>query len=233
MKTLPRVPPVLRAICAKKTTWAKAAALGRSSDGVAAIEFAFVLPAMLVMYFGLVAVTVGINTARKITLISRTVSDLTGRALTMTDAEVNTVTGAAAAVLSPYTPDGLMISVASVVVRDLSGNGTNIEAKVCWSTGRQFASSGTATVVPPTPSLAQSAVISPIPDGFRTPNSTFIITKVTQLYRPVVGASMTGNINLGETTPWPVRNVQEVPYTGVRTFKDIEMSRTATGKCLN
>lgn len=213
---------------------ARAARLAAAAEGVAAVEFALVLPVLLVIYFGVVAVTVGINTDRKIALVSRTVSDLTGRATVVDDAAINDIIGAAAAVLAPYDPLGLEISVASVAVRDPSGapNGTNLEARVCWSVGRQFTASG-SVAKPPTASLAQNAVINPIPEGFKSPNSSFIITIVHQVYRPVVGESITGSINLIETTPWPVRNVQEVPYTNVKTFKDTELNRAATGKCLS
>lgn len=209
------------------------AALSSSTDGVAAIEFAFVLPAMVAMYFGLVAITVGANTQRKLTSISRTVADLTGRASKMSDDAVKDVTGAAAAILAPYDPNGLTITVASVVVLDPTGTGTSLEARVCWSAARKFAADGTSLAVTPAASLAPNTVITPIPDGYRTANSTFIMSKVTQLYRPMVGDAMTGSINLGQTTPWPIRNVQEVTYPGVSTFKDVQMSRSATGGCLN
>ncbi len=211
---------------------ARVAALGGATEGVAAVEFALVLPLMLTMYFGLIAVTVGINTSRKIAVVSRTIADLTGRTATVSATGTNSIESlvtAAAAVISPYDPAGLEVTVASVVVYTTTG--TTLQAKVCWSAGRTFAANGTSSTMTPDASLAQDAIVT-IPDGFGIANTAFIMTKVHQLYTPVVGESLTGSLHLTETTPWPVRNVQEVTYPTVRTFKDVQMGRTATGKCL-
>ena len=51
---------------------ASAAALCGDSRGVAATEFALILPMMLVMFFGTVEVSSGVAANRKITLVART-----------------------------------------------------------------------------------------------------------------------------------------------------------------
>ena len=48
--------------------------------GIAAVEFALVLPLLIVMYFGTVELTRILDANRKLTLFARTLADLSGRA---------------------------------------------------------------------------------------------------------------------------------------------------------
>ena len=51
--------------------------------GVAAIEFAMIVPIMLVMFFGTVEFSSGVAVDRKVTLMARTLSDLTSQSLSV------------------------------------------------------------------------------------------------------------------------------------------------------
>lgn len=62
-----------------------ARALRRDRSGVAAIEFAMILPIMLVAFFGTVEVCAAVAIDRKVTLIARTLSDLTSQAAASVD----------------------------------------------------------------------------------------------------------------------------------------------------
>ena len=55
--------------------------LARDRRGIAATEFAVIVPLMLVMFFGTVEFSSGVAVDRKVTLIARTLSDLTSQAL--------------------------------------------------------------------------------------------------------------------------------------------------------
>ena len=64
--------------------WRSRAACRRSNlsqdcRGVAAIEFAMIVPIMLVMFFGTVEFSSGVAVDRKVTLMARTLSDLTSQ----------------------------------------------------------------------------------------------------------------------------------------------------------
>src|SRR5579872_7233169 len=54
-------------------------AMFKDCRGLAATEFAFIVPIMLVMFFGTVEFSSGVAVDRKVTLIARTVSDLTSQ----------------------------------------------------------------------------------------------------------------------------------------------------------
>ena len=53
--------------------------LARDRKGLAAIEFAMLVPIMLVMFFGVVELSSGVAVDRKVTLVARTLSDLTSQ----------------------------------------------------------------------------------------------------------------------------------------------------------
>ena len=56
--------------------------------GIAATEFAMIVPIMLVMFFGVVEFSSGVAVDRKVTLIARTVSDLTSQSTTVADTDM-------------------------------------------------------------------------------------------------------------------------------------------------
>ena len=193
-------------------------ALLASTRGVAAVEFAMILPFLLLIYCGLAEVTFGVNIDRKLTLLSRSLGDLTARATTVDSTEIKNIFGAASAVAAPYSTAAVQMRISSVAV---IANGSQVQGKVCWSEGR----GGLAALT--------TGSGYTVPAGFQTANTTFIVAEVKMPYQPVFGYALTGAFMLNETTPWPVRNVSEVAYAGVKTFKDNEQGRSATGKCLS
>jgi Flp pilus assembly protein TadG len=153
---------------------------------------------MLLMYLGMTEVTVAVNMDRKLTILSRTLADLTGRMSTINNQEMTTIFGAALSVMAPYESESVHMRVSSVVIVD--SNGTP-QARVCWSDGVRMAARAANEILP-------------VPPGFDLPGTSFILAEVEKLYTPMLGHAITGAINLGESTPWPVRNVSEVVRAG-------------------
>lgn len=191
----------------------RARALAGSKAGVAAVEFAMVLPVMVLMYLGMTELTFGVNTDRRITLLSRTLADLAGRATSMSSAEMDTIFAAAMSVMSPYKSDQAKMVVSSIVVKDTgqkdAQNKPILKGTVCWSSARG----------PGASALAKGSPMA-IPEGFQTADSSFILADVSMAYGPVFGAEILktvsgrSSITLVEQTPWPVRNVKEVVWQG-------------------
>lgn len=106
---------------------------GRDPTGVAAVEFALILPVLLLLYVGSIEASALITADRRINIISGTVGDLVARwnpdhgAIPSDVLEDYFV--ASEGILYPYTSTGLK-QVVSVVAVDEDGN-----TQVLWSCG--------------------------------------------------------------------------------------------------
>ncbi|MGA0597462.1 TadE/TadG family type IV pilus assembly protein [Enterovirga sp. CN4-39] len=170
----------------------KAEALRRSVAGVAAVEFALVLPVMVAMLLGMSEVTLGVNIDRKLTLLSRSLADLTSRPKSLTPAKLDEFFKAASVIMQPFDAAQMKMTVTSMKVTKV---GSNFNGTVDWSCAR---GSGAAT--------KPKNVNYPVPSGFQTDGSYYILVDVSLPYTPMFGKAISGTINLSESTPWPVRN---------------------------
>src|ERR1700724_2712683 len=153
------------------------AALAFDRRGAAAVEFAALLPFMLLLYIGGVEVSQGVSADRKVTLTSRTVADLASRASTIDDPAMSSILSAASAVIAPYDTTKLTVTVSQVKI-DAQGNAT-----VAWSD----AYNGTAR------SKGQSVTV---PAALAVPNTDLIWGEANYAYKPSLGYVMTSTLNL-------------------------------------
>lgn len=137
----------------------------RDRRGVAAVEFAFILPLLVAMYFGTVESTFAIMADRKLTNLTSTVADLVAQTKTVNDAELDDIFTAATAIMSPFETADLTIVVSSVLI-DKDG-----DTSVDWSAAGPYG--GTPR--------ARGASIE-LPQGMATPNTSLIVTEVEYRY---------------------------------------------------
>lgn len=152
--------------------------LARGQRGVAAIEFAFVLPVMLTAYFGIVEIGQGVMADRKVTQLTRALGDLASQSTALSTDGITDIFNAAKTVMMPYTDSPPSMTITSVVI-DGSGN-----ARVCWSEQ----SNSTA--------LARGATVT-LPAALKVPGTSLIMAKASYNFVPAVGYLMTGAITLG------------------------------------
>ena len=152
---------------------------GRDRSGVAAVEFALLLPVMLTLYFGVAEIANALMVNRKVTALNRTLADLTAQTGSISDGDMSNIFDAAQTVMMPYTDVGPGMVVASIVIDD-----TGL-ARVCWSSQRN------ATA------LGRGATVT-IPAEMRIPSTSLIMARTTYRFTPVIGHLITGPITLGD-----------------------------------
>jgi Flp pilus assembly protein TadG len=169
----------------------------RAADsGVAAVEFAAVLPVMLIMYLGMIEVGQGISTDRKVTLLARTLADLTSQASSnFNNSEMNNVFDAATTVMAPYSSSSAKMVVSSVVIDNAK------KATVDWSCHKNSTARTKGQVVT-------------LPSGLDVANTSLIMAEVNLAYTPMLGYVITGTIDLDETTYMRPRLVSSVKAPG-------------------
>ncbi len=147
--------------------------------GVAAVEFAMILPVLLLLYLGGVEVSQAVSIYRKVTLTARSISDLVARTTNVTNAEMTNILNAAASVAAPYPLGNITVVVSSVNI-DVNG-----VAKIAWSD----AYNGTKRSV--------GATVS-VDSRLKIPNTarTLIWAEVEYKYTPTIGYVITGQMTL-------------------------------------
>ena len=145
--------------------------------GSSAVEFALLLPLMLIMYFGSIQITDAISADRQVTMVASTVAEITSQYTTVSSNDVSNILAAASAVLTPFPVANAKVTLSSVLI-DANGNAT-----VDWSATLNGAQrSGTVT--------------SSIPATLLVPNTSVIWGEATYNYKPAIGWVITGTIFL-------------------------------------
>lgn len=119
-----------------------ASGLMRDRRGVAAVEFALVLPFMLALFLGVTELNSALTLDRKISQAASSVADLVAQADKLKASEVEDLLKLSRAVLDPYPEAPLKVVVASVWMKEVN------QPRVVWSRAMNTAQWG-ANSAPP------------------------------------------------------------------------------------
>ncbi|MBD3756003.1 MAG: pilus assembly protein, partial [Gammaproteobacteria bacterium] len=88
--------------------------LRRDNRGVAAVEFALILPFMIILLIGMAETTTGLNQNRKVNQVASSIGDIVAREITVTKASLQDIMAARNYIMMPYDASGMTVVVASV-----------------------------------------------------------------------------------------------------------------------
>jgi len=190
--------------------------------GIAAVEFAFIVPLMAVMFIGAVELSQVITINRRVDQVSSATADLVARwspasgaasANGITQTEITDVMKSGGYIMAPYSQNPLQITIRSVMSSPTSATST----KLWWSC--TFNGTGSALSC----SCANSSLT--VPSGLLGLLDDIVISQATYAYKPLVfdyfmkkggGGTSNGTYTLSETTYLKPRNgnVNFVPTSG-------------------
>jgi Flp pilus assembly protein TadG len=162
-------------------------------SGIAAVEFALLLPVMVGLVVGGIEISDAFTVKRKVDNASSALGDLVARTEGITEAEMENIFDAAEAMIVPYSADNLQIKISAVSINDES------EATVVWGVARHA-----------TPDAEDAEVT--LPAGVTIADTFLIVADVRYTYKPTLGYALTGDIHLGDTVYLRPRLSESICY---------------------
>ena len=202
--------------------------------GIAMVEFAMILPLMLVLYVCTSAVTLAVSASRSTAVLARTLTDLTSQQKAntpLTDTTAKNIFNASTTVMAPFPTTTLKMTLSNVefVVNPASTASNGLDAKTRWtvtfSGGTLRPCAGRPLLTP----VANGSTPSPstIPFGLYS-EGFLIVADVTYVYTPTFGyfnynfetgkaASSAISFTMSHTTYMRPRQTDNIRYTSGQT----------------
>lgn len=147
---------------------ARIARLARDQRGVSAIEFAMIVPVLILLYVGTAEIGNALTIYRRTSQVATTAADLIAQVRSVTKTDIKDIQAASGSILTPYPTDPLKIVLTSVVADDKN------KTKVEWS----CANKGAAHV---------AGANFTLPAGLTEADSSVLVAEVTYSFTPLLG----------------------------------------------
>ncbi|HWM60781.1 MAG TPA: TadE/TadG family type IV pilus assembly protein [Rhizomicrobium sp.] len=160
----------------------RARAGATNNDGVAAVEFALILPLMITMFFGVVEVTQALLCRADVSVMASTAADLISRESAATNTDLANIYAAAGTILYPYTGTP-SIRITSVIYDPSTQSTTS--GKFDWSCTQagsgMLPAQSTTTVTLPTAMMPPngSVIIADVAYGYASPTTKMFVGPIT------------------------------------------------------
>ena len=149
----------------------------KDNSGLSALEFALILPIMVVLYLGGFEVSEAFMINRKVTHATSVMGDLVAQSDEINNAEMSKILDAVTAVMNPYPSADIWMIVSGVQI-DSDGIAT-----VVWSDSRNTSALSPGTAVA-------------LPDAVTQPDSFLVMAEVSYAYTPTFGHALIGVVDL-------------------------------------
>jgi Flp pilus assembly protein TadG len=151
----------------------------KEQRGLAALEFAMLLPMMMTLYVGSVELSSGVAIHRKVTIAAHTIADLASQFTTIDSTDMTNILNAATDIIYPY-PSGNLQAVLSELLVDAQGQATVVWSQTLNGTARTVGSTVT------------------IPSNLAVANTYLILGETSYSYAPSYGYVVTGTLTMSD-----------------------------------
>ncbi|HEX4079419.1 MAG TPA: TadE/TadG family type IV pilus assembly protein [Rhizomicrobium sp.] len=155
----------------------------RSRDGLAAVEFAFILPVLLVLLCGSIEVTNALECRQKVISATSSISSIVAMTTSVSASDISNVYAAGNSILYPFPTNNTAIVISSIVY----SSATNKDV-VQWSVAQNATPLVTNTVM----SVPAGVITATNGDGA-------ILVQVTHNYTSPWGHFLVGTFPMGAT----------------------------------
>lgn len=166
--------------------------LSRDQRGSAAVEFAFIAPIMLIMYFGLAEMTQGMMASRRAHHVASTIGDLVTQSPSMNQASIDDVFLIGDAILKPFPTGSLSMRVSSIKA-DAGGN-----LSVVWTKHKGSFGDLTST--------------ASLPSGLLTPDESVVVAESAYTYTSPIQQTLPTPVSFKATYYLKPRKSKEVKW---------------------
>ena len=183
--------------------------------GVAAIEFAFIAPLLLTMYFVTMEIAPAIDANKKVGRSASMIADLVTQQQSISKTEVEAIMAIGEATLRPYNRTNLKVIITAIEITDEEAP----EVRVFWSRKMvggvfsQDAAKGTVTEVPP---------------ALRIRNSFLVRVQSELEYRPMITWTADQKATTGLLAAFDKINMKETYYLRPRMSTSIDCPTCAS-----
>ena len=175
-----------------------------AADGIAATEFAIVLPFMLVLLVGGTELGDGMAINVKVSVTAHSVADMVTQNTSLSTASMQNILTGATSIIAPYPVNGNQLNVTvSEVSSDANGNQTLQWSKSyngsTFGAGRTSLGANGNYAALTRPASLNGTVGNANNANNQNDQVSFIVSEVSYAYTPGLGYTISGTVNLGDS----------------------------------